>query len=363
MKKLLYFLQVPWDWVKQRPHFIAEALAERYDVTVVHNKPYTRFKLVRNPRPYNLALKELYVLPFAYLSRPNSFLISRQLRKMIGESEVVWITHPFQYHQVKDCLSSENKVVYDCMDNFLEFDHVKRDPALRKQVAAVEQQLVERSDIIITSSQYIKDMLATRYRAVAEPHVVNNAIAIDEAWTVPASAVEHGERVKRDGAKITYIGTIAPWFDFELVLESLEHNDSISYHLYGPRELSIPKHERLIHHGPVPHEQLLEIMSDSDALVMPFKMNDLVLAVNPVKLYEYAFSHRPAIAVHYPETEQFNEFVHLYRTKEEYFDLLAKVSRGELKPKRSQMESLAFARNNTWHARANAILEILNARD
>ena len=74
MKQILYFMQVPWDWVKQRPHFLAEALAERYEITVVHNKPYTRFKLVHNARPEHLALKELYVFPFAYLSGANAFL-------------------------------------------------------------------------------------------------------------------------------------------------------------------------------------------------------------------------------------------------------------------------------------------------
>ena len=48
-------------------------------------------------------------------------------------------------------------------------------------------------------------------------------------------------------------------------------------------------------------------------LVMPFKLDDLVQAVNPVKLYEYVYSHKPAIAIHYAETEQFEQFVHLYR--------------------------------------------------
>jgi hypothetical protein len=34
MKKILYFMHVPWGLIKQRPHFLAEKLADLYKVDV-----------------------------------------------------------------------------------------------------------------------------------------------------------------------------------------------------------------------------------------------------------------------------------------------------------------------------------------
>ena len=31
-KRILYLMHIPWGWIKQRPHFIAEGLNDRYDV-------------------------------------------------------------------------------------------------------------------------------------------------------------------------------------------------------------------------------------------------------------------------------------------------------------------------------------------
>ena len=35
MKKMLYCMHIGWNWIKQRPHFIAEELANEYDLTVI----------------------------------------------------------------------------------------------------------------------------------------------------------------------------------------------------------------------------------------------------------------------------------------------------------------------------------------
>ena len=76
MSRILYFMQMPWDWIRQRPHFLSESLSAGHDVTGFHNRPYTRFKLVKNDRPVGLRFKLPFVLPFAYLSEANSFVAS-----------------------------------------------------------------------------------------------------------------------------------------------------------------------------------------------------------------------------------------------------------------------------------------------
>ena len=38
-KKILYLMNIPWGWVKQRPHFIAEYLSKDFIVDVYYKKP------------------------------------------------------------------------------------------------------------------------------------------------------------------------------------------------------------------------------------------------------------------------------------------------------------------------------------
>ena len=120
---------------------------------------------------------------------------------------MIWLTHPFQYHQMKGCLSDSHKIVYDCMDNFLEFDHIKQDSAFSNRIFEIERALVQRSNLVITSSRYIKETLIRRYRPSRDPYVVNNALSINKTWSVPPAATT--DHTEGRFATISYIGTIA----------------------------------------------------------------------------------------------------------------------------------------------------------
>ena len=352
-------MQVPWDWIRQRPHFLAESLSAGHDVTVVHNRPYTRFKLVKNDRPAGLRFKLPFVLPFAYLSGANSFLISRQLRTMIADSELIWLTHPFQYAQIGKAITKKQLVVYDCMDNNLEFCFVKSNTSLYEKLFRAERQLVERSDVVIASSGHLKRELMRLYAPKSEVHVVNNGIDLANMRATPGT--EDFSALAPNSCKtISYIGTIAEWFDFDLILESLSRTKNIRYYLYGPARVTIPNHERIKHFGQIDHGRVFEVMRQSDALVMPFVLNELVLAINPVKLYEYICSNKPAIAVRYDETSGFEQFVHLYDSADAYFSCMDRLVAGALVPKRSETDSMLYVENNTWEKRAAQIMDILH---
>ena len=49
----------------------------------------------------------------------------------------------------------------------------------------------------------------------------------------------------------------------------------------------VPKHRRIHWKGVIEHNKLWENVKEMDALIMPFKVNDIIRDVDPVKLYEY----------------------------------------------------------------------------
>ena len=72
-KKVLYLMHVPWGWIKQRPHFIAEGLNKDYEVRVVFNKNY-RMSSVNNDTTIHIV--GLLKLPFGrikIISKLNYF--------------------------------------------------------------------------------------------------------------------------------------------------------------------------------------------------------------------------------------------------------------------------------------------------
>ena len=47
-KSMLYLLNVNWDWIKQRPQYLAEALAEFYCIDVYEKFAFNKSCLTRN---------------------------------------------------------------------------------------------------------------------------------------------------------------------------------------------------------------------------------------------------------------------------------------------------------------------------
>jgi glycosyltransferase involved in cell wall biosynthesis len=369
MKRVLYLIHLPWGWVKQRFHFIAEGLTEYFDVRIIYEKQYIyKHKLVHHERTDNLTIQEVFKLPYvasAFFLKLNSAIVRYQLRKIIDGYDFVWLTHPNLFDRIDGILPKRIKVIYDCMDDYLEFSYVKSHPRFFDMTFENEKALIKASDIVFSSSASLKRKLCERYGSDEKIYVVNNGISLDESASKKVVDEELSAKVagalNMRGTKIVYIGGISDWVDFDLLLASLEACTGINYLLFGPSEIKIPEHERLLHLGPIQHKYVFAVMERADALVMPFKVNELILSVNPVKLYEYIYSCKPSIAVKYGETEQFSDYVYLYSTREEYIELINQITRRRLSLKTGCEECKRFAMDNIWKKRAEKIREIMTS--
>ncbi len=361
MTRLLYLMHVPWGWIKQRPHFIAEQLGKHFKQSVFFRKAYRRSNLLGNAISGHLEAHELFTLPFnklKFISMLNAWLIGYQLRSRIKQYEIVWVTHPEMYVAIRSFLPHGTQLVYDCMDDALEFPHVRKDHKLRSRIAGIERQLIERSSVVFASSEYLKTCLNNRYDVSREITVVNNGVTLDSSrkdqrLVADLEAAFNLTRLKR----IVYIGTISDWLDIDLILKSLEMISDIAYFFVGPSECSLPKHDRMFNLGPVEHGFVPVIMEYADVLVMPFSVTDLILSVNPVKVYEYIGSGKPTIVVRYSETEKFGEYVYLYHDGDEYIELLKNMLKNSLPPRKSKEECLCFIKANTWEHRVDEMLK------
>ena len=362
---MLYIMHLPWGWIKQRPHFLAEYLNRYYQVSVFCRKFYKRKWLVDNAMQQAIDVHEFYRLPLAryrLFEIINDCLANLQLQRQMKDVDICWITYPTWYPMLRSILPNEAFLIYDCMDDALEFPTSKLHASNMKRLVTSERALIKRANMVFASSVYLKEKLIQRYNISKNIHVVNNAVYLDDA--VLASEIElpkTGSKYAMQVNKILmYIGTISEWMDIALILESLSKHSNIIYYLVGPVDIELPVHERLIHIPPVAHCDIYSYMQKADALILPFEVTELVKSVNPVKIYEYIYSGKPIIAAAYDETRFFHEYVYTYNYREEYDRYLDLLVSDALTAKKNEEDCKSFAMQNTWAERTNMMHALID---
>ncbi len=356
-------MNVPWEWIKQRPHFIAEGLSEHYKVQIMSEMTYRR-KQIKNETNHNV--KRFFKLPFgrfSIINKINKILYIIQLRLYIKRNEIIWITSPdiFNFISEKDLINK--KVIYDCMDNYIEFPAVAINQSKKENIILNEGNICKRSDVIFFSSEYLQKVLCERYGIKNKSYVVNNALVSiqnkkETNVELPNSIID--KYINNSNYKIIYIGTISRWFDFDLIKDVLDRYDKCEIFLFGPTEVELPAIERLTYMGTIEHNLIFKIMDEADILIMPFIINELIKSVNPVKLYEYIYTGKPIIAPLYGESLKFEPYVYLYSTNNECVDLIDEIIKGDKHTKKSKEECILYCKSNTWKNRIENICSIID---
>ena len=113
------------------------------------------------------------------------------------------------------------------------------------------------------------------------------------------------------------------------------------------------------YHGIVSHDNLYESIKYFDCLILPFKLNNLVNSVDPVKLYEYINFNKTIISIYYKELDYFSQFIYFYSNNDEFINLLKKMVKDKFTKKYSESERKEFLAKNAWNIRNSEIIDSL----
>ena len=348
-RRLSYVTHVDWGHIRQRPHHFACGLAVRFDVTVV--SPVARGLRLKIPNPApGVRSVRLLRAPGSYRSAAvfaaNNVLCAAELRALMpAKPDIVLVTAPECYPWLASRLGKAF-LIYDCMDDALAFE---QDDGVRRAKAALERALLQRADLVVATSDALHDRCVERGAPQERVRVIANG------WDPEAFPVAPSRALPAAGPlKLTYFGTIDKWLDVGALTTMLDAAQFASVELIGPNASGLAaSHARMRLRPPVAHAELAAAATDSDALVLPFAVDDLIRAVDPVKLYEYVALGKPIISSYWPALERFSPFVTFYRSADELAALIAHRALREAPPAE---ERAAFLARCSWRARIDELI-------
>jgi asparagine synthase (glutamine-hydrolysing) len=194
----------------------------------------------------------------------------------------------------------EELVVYHCVDEFSAFSDA---PA--REIRELEERLLRRADVVICSSEKLcEDKRRINPRAHLVQHGVDLqhfAKAIDPATSIPE------EMSGAPGPVIGFWGLIADWVDLDLIRHVADSFRGGTVVLLGSATADLSRlagasNIRVL--GRKPYADLPRYAKAFDVALMPFRLNELTLAANPLKVREYLAAGLPVVSTAIPEVER-----------------------------------------------------------
>ncbi|MGE0127984.1 MAG: glycosyltransferase [Blastocatellales bacterium] len=233
------------------------------------------------------------------------------------------------------------RVIYDCMDEWENF------PGIKAPLLDVEKELVGRCDLLVVTAQRLFD----KWRHYQRPMVLARNAADYDFYQKRLRQSDLLDGVSRP--IVGYFGAIADWFDVDLLADVAESRPNYNFVLLGgvfdtdvSRLNNLPN-VRLL--GQQPYETMPQYLYNFDVCVIPFKINPITEATDPVKLYEYLSGGKPVVSVNLPELAPYRDHLYIAGNAADFAEKIDRAISGDnpnLAERRKEV-----ARQHTWGSR------------
>jgi glycosyltransferase involved in cell wall biosynthesis len=258
-------------------------------------------------------------IPFhgnATARRLNRFFVAwsvrRAYRKLGFKNPITWTFLPTS-GGIAGALG-EKLIVYHCVDEFSEFTGTNKNAILD-----MERRLSQKADQVLVSSGPLYE---TKKLHNPRTSMVTHGVdlehfrkACDPKIALPADIAGFRRPV------IGFFGLIADWVDLNLIRFLSVSRPSWSFVLIGKvdTDLSAIKGLANVHLlGQKSYSVLPSYCAGIDVAILPFVVNQLTLAANPLKLREYLAAGLPVVTTDIPEARRLGEHLRVGATYDEF---------------------------------------------
>lgn len=361
-EEVLYvFPVIDWLFRIQRPQQIAKGfLNSGYKIVyfktifLVVNEPGYAYEVIEDKIiNVTLFLNEQKNIYKDKLDNVNIEFLLRGISKLERDfsinKRISIIDHPFWFPLSKKL--SGNFSIYDCMDYHPGFGDESA------YLVELEEIAMTQSDLLVLTSNDLYERFSTKNK---------NSILVRNGCEFEFFNKKPENIYKSKYEKIVgYYGAISSWFDTEMVISLAKYFPNYEFLLVGSthgceklNELEKIKNVTLL--GEVEYSKLTEYLYSFDVAIMPFKINELTIATNPVKVYEYLSSGVSVVSTKLPEIEFMGDVVYSAISFDEFVTQINVAL--EKDTEQILNKRIDFAKNNDWNERftqiENKVVEI-----
>jgi glycosyltransferase involved in cell wall biosynthesis len=243
----------------------------------------------------------------------------------------------------------ESLVVYYCVDEWSMFSYIAE-----RQTVEAEQQLCRKADIVFATSHALVER---RRQYNPETHLATHGVdyelfsqALHPSTPIPADLAALPQPV------LGFYGTIQDWVDLDLVGYVAARHPEWSIVLIGrvAVDVSALRQYPNVHFlGRRPHSQLPAYCRGLAVGLLPQKVNDLTLHMNPIKLREYLCAGLPVVATALPEVNYYRDQCYVAQSYQEFESAVADALRSD-SPQRRQQRNQSM-QVETWELKVRHV--------
>ncbi len=340
------FSPIRYDYLHQRPQKLAERfLAMGATVTFVQPTGVRDLRSVKHPVRFLLRSLWYYLLAvlsvlipferrtakrqdaerqFTLISLPVTIPINRYnsamlealnaavfrvflRREILGDEEratAAIVENPFWGRVIER--GDFERVCYDCLDDI----SIYAGRASLERFEAYERMLMAIADVIVATARRLEARLCER---TSKPvHRIPNGV--DYEWfSTRAEAVG----TPRDLASVPrpivgYVGSIAGWLDYELIVAVARLMPKVSFVFIGPAEhpgrvQQLQRSQNIFWLGRRAYEDVPAYVKALDVCSIPFLAGEIARTTNPVKVFEYFALGKPVVCTLLSELEEYEK--------------------------------------------------------
>ncbi|MBV9925933.1 MAG: glycosyltransferase [Acidobacteria bacterium] len=277
--------------------------ASKADVSRAFKKLAAAATPLSEPEPNIFVLNPLAVPAYgspsvrAFNRRFLRWQVRRAMRKLHFKRPLNFVFNPAA--AVIAGALGEEMLVYYCVDEYTQFSGVAS-----QSLAELEEGLLRRSDLVIVSADRLyQSKAAYNPNTILVRHGVDFTHfrrALDPETEVPADLARLPRPV------IGFFGLIADWVDFEVIERVARTFPEASVVMLGKATTDTSALERIpnVHLlGRKQYSELPGYCKGFDVALMPFRINELTLNANPLKVREYLAAGLPVVSTAIPEVE------------------------------------------------------------
>lgn len=288
---------------------------------------------------------------FSLVRKINKIMVCSMVKKILNKINAKKVVFIITAPNACDFIGEfgEEKVVYYCVDDFSEW------PGLKKSlVKSMQDELIEKSDVLIAASENLSQMLGARGKPV---HLLTHGVDLNHFSRELRE--EHPLLRGIPGPRVGYFGLFDDRNDKKLIEDLACQMPEVSFVITGNVETdvsSLKARGNVYFTGAISYAELPAMARGWDMCMLPYKLNDFTDSIQPLKLKEYLATGKPVLSTPIKEALRLKEYILVGETVQSWEKQIRGHINGGVPEGQSARKN--FLQEESWGKKAEKFLGI-----